>query len=204
MADMRLKVDFDSIKDHRELHASLDYKILTEIHQIALISSDWDALLSKSRCNRAFNCSKWYLATVQLFPHLQPLVFVAHRVGVLAGVLPLWLDADKRQARFGDYYSDHQDIIAAEEDSEVIAGLLDFALQSTGAYDLLVPGQIRHDSNYVQAAKSLGLGEVIDEFFSPAKALIYAVVDLRGGYDDYMNTLGRQFRFNLECDFKRN
>ena len=203
MADMRLKVGFDSMQSRPHLHASLDYKILTEIHQVALICSEWDDLLSRSRCNRAFNCSKWYLATVEFLPHLQPLVFTAQRAGVLAGVLPLWLDVNKRQAKFGDYYSDHQDIIAADEDSEVIAGLLDLALHGTGAYDRLVPGQIRHDSNYVKAGKALGLGEAIDEFFSPGKALIYAVVDLTCGYDDYMKTLGRQFRFNLNCDFKR-
>src|SRR5947209_10708500 len=197
MADIRLKVGFDPIQDRRHLHASLDYKILTEIHQVALISSEWDDLLSRSRCNRAFNCSKWYLATVELLPHLQPLVFIAQRDHVLSGVLPLWLEASRRLARFGDNYIEHLDIIASDEDSEVITGLLDLALQETGSYDWMVLGSVKHDSNFVKGAKTLGLGAVVDEFFVAGKSLTYAVLDLTRGYDQYMKTLSRNFRRNL-------
>jgi CelD/BcsL family acetyltransferase involved in cellulose biosynthesis len=190
----------DLIENRRN---AVDYRILTEIHQVDAISPEWDALLTKSRCNRAYSCSKWYLATPELLPQLQPLVFVAYRDRILAGVLPLWLESNRKLARFGDNYGDHPDIIAADDDLEVITGLLALALQGTGSYNRLVLGQVKHDSNYVKGARVLGLGEVVDEFFLPGKSLIYAVLDLTRGYDEYMKTLGQQFRSNLQCDCKR-
>jgi hypothetical protein len=177
--------------------SSIDYKILTEIRQVAAISAEWDNLLAKSRCNRAFSCSKWYLATPELSPKLQPLVFIAQRNGALSGILPLWLDLDRKLMRFGDNYSDHPDIIAAHDDLEVITGLLARALQDTGSYDQVVPGQVKRDSNYVRGARALGLGDVIDSYFAPEKRLTYAVVDIACGYDEYMRRLGRKFRLNL-------
>ena len=167
------------------------------LSQVAAIASSWDALLARSRCNKAYSCSKWYLATAELLPKLQPLVFIAQRDHVLSGVLPLWLEASRRLARFGDNYIEHLDIIASDEDSEVITGLLDLALQETGSYDWMVLGSVKHDSNFVKGAKTLGLGAVVDEFFVAGKSLTYAVLDLTRGYDQYMKTLSRNFRRNL-------
>src|SRR2546423_6011682 len=194
MVNTHVKERVDSMQDCRSQHASVDYKILTDIHQVESISPEWDDLLARSRCNRAYSCSKWYLATVELLPKLQPLAFIARREGILSGVLPLWLEANRRLARFGDNFSDHFDIIAADEDSEVIQCLLDLALQGTESYDRLVLGQVKHDSNLVKGAKALGLGEAIDEFFVPGKSLTYAVLDLTQGYDEYMKTLSPEFR----------
>jgi hypothetical protein len=176
---------------------SIDYKILTEIRQVAAISAEWDDLLAKSRCNRAFSCSKWYLATPELSPQLQPLVFIAQRNGALSGILPLWLDLDRKLMRFGDNYSDHPDIIAAHDDLEVITGLLARALQDTGSYDQVVLGQVKRDSNYVRGARALGLGDVVDSYFAPENRLTYAVVDIACGYDEYMRRLSRKFRLHL-------
>src|SRR5262245_50188515 len=126
----------------------VQYEVLTEIDQVKTISSEWDNLLAKSRCNRAFSCSKWYLATHELVPYLEPLVFIARRENAVSGILPLWLESNRRLARFGDNFVDHLDIIAVDEDMEVIRGLLATALQGTGRYDRLMLGQVKRDSNY--------------------------------------------------------
>lgn len=183
--------------------ASLRYEVLTDIEEIRRIASPWDDLLAQSRCNRAYGCSTWYLAAQELVPNLQPLVFVGYRDHVLAGVFPLWLEPGRRLARFGDSYSDHLDVIAADDDSELIEGLVDCALQGTGSYDRLVLGPVRHDSNFVSGAKALGLGREIDEFFLADNALSYAVLDLSCGYDEYMRTLSRDFRHNLHRAWKK-
>jgi hypothetical protein len=203
MVDMRLKTRLPPMQDRRHSHTSVDYKILTDIRQVHSIASEWDELLSRSRCNRAYSCSKWYLATVELLPKLQPLVFIAQRNRVLAGVLPLWLEANRRLARFGDNYIEHLDIIAADEDCEVITGLLDLALRDTGGYDWLVLGPVKHDSNLMQGARALRLGQTVDEFFLPGKSLTYAVLDLTRGYDEYMKTLSPEFRHNLHRACKK-
>lgn len=178
-------------------HGSVHYRILMDLHEVAYISSEWDELLAISKCNRAFDCSKWYLATVELLPAMRPLVFTAYRNHTLSGVFPLWLDINNRRARFGDNYRDYLDIIAGDGDLEVIRGLLDLALQDNGDYDHLVLESVKGDSNIVQAAKALGLDDVVEGFFLPDKSLSYAVVDLRCGYEAYMKTLGRKFRLNL-------
>jgi hypothetical protein len=202
MADIQPKTN-PGLRQNGCHSASPDYKLLTEIHQIEAISSEWDVLLARSRCNRAYSSSKWYLATVELMPKLQPLVFIAYRDRVLSGILPFWLEANRRLARFGDNYLEHLDIIAHDNDSEVISGLLHLALEGTGSYDYLVPGTVLPDSNFVKGAIALGLGHTVDEFFVPGKSLTYAVLDLTRKYDDYMKTLSPGFQHNLHRAYKR-
>src|SRR5215469_3261852 len=92
--------------------ASVRYEVLTDMRDIGAISAPWNQLVTQSRCNRAYSSSTWYLATQELVPALQPLVFVAYRDHVLCGVFPLWFGAGRRLARFGDNFIDHLDVIA--------------------------------------------------------------------------------------------
>jgi CelD/BcsL family acetyltransferase involved in cellulose biosynthesis len=176
--------------------SAFDYSLLTDLPAIAGLSAEWDELLARSRCNRAFSCSKWYLATPQLLPDLEPLVLVARRNGLIAGILPLWLDTRKKQAGFPDDYSDHLDIIAVDEDTDVIASLLNFAIRQKQRYDQLSLKHIKPDSNCARAARMLGLFR--EEAFAPGNSLPYAVLDLTGGYDRYVVRLSRQFRRQLK------
>lgn len=157
---------------------------------------EWDTLLEQSRCNRAFSCSKWYLATPDILPKLQPFVVVARRQGALAGILPLWFDAVRKEAGFPDDYSDHPDIIAADEDVEAITGLLSVVLQETSDYSRISLKHIKPDSNCVRAAQELGWDRKMQEP-APHASLAYAVLDLRCGYDAYVKSLSRKFRLNL-------
>jgi hypothetical protein len=176
---------------------AIDYEILTHICGIASISSEWDALLDRSPCNRAFSCSKWYLSLPYVLPELQPVVVVAKRDGILAGILPLWQDVHRKEAGFPDDFSDHLDIIAADDDIETITGLLSTALQGATGYSKLLLKHIKPDSNCVRGAQALGLCTDVDEVFSPQRSLAYAVLDLTCGYDEYCRTLSRKFRLNL-------
>jgi CelD/BcsL family acetyltransferase involved in cellulose biosynthesis len=186
---------WDRTVDHLQQQVAFDYAALTDLRAITSFSAEWDELLTRSRCNRAFSCSKWYLATPQLLPDLEPLVLVVRRNGMLAGILPLWLDIHKKRAVFPDDYSDHLDIIAADEDTDVIAGLLNFAIQQQQRYDTLSLKHIKLNSNCVSAAQMLGLFQ--EEAFAPENSLPYAVLDLAGGFESYLKTLSRKFRLNL-------
>jgi len=186
-----------------EPETAVRYEILTEIENVRLIVSEWDYLLATSRCNLAFNCSKWYLARIELLPTIQPLVFTAYRDQVLAGVLPLWLEPGPRLATFGDDYRDYFDIIAADEDREVITGLLKLALQGAWNYDRLDLGLVKRDSNLVKGAEALGLAETVDVFFAPGRSIAYAVLDLSCGYNEYRKRLSRNFRRSLNLAHNR-
>ena len=195
--DVMVAMSESSVMSAGQDKMPVEYSVYAKLTDIEHISVDWDALLDRSRCNRAYSCSKWYLATVELFPRLQPLVFVAHRAGTLAAVLPLWLDPERRLARYGDIYSDHTDIIAVDEDNEAVLGLLGYVLQGNGDYDRVDLGQVKRDSNCVRAAKTMGLSEAVERFFVPGKSLQYGVLDLTCGYTEYMKKLSRKFRLNV-------
>jgi len=186
---------FHQIDITTDARTAIDYEAMTGFGEIASIAPEWDRLLERSRCNRATSCSKWYLATPRLLPELRPLVLVARRGAQIAGLLPLWLDDHRKDAGFPDDFSDHLDIIAPDEDPEVVIGLLNFAIRRSGEYVRLVLPHLKPDSNCVKGARALGLFK--EESFSPARSLSYAVLDLSAGYDAYMKTLGRKFRLNL-------
>jgi hypothetical protein len=176
---------------------SIEYDICTKLSDVEQMSGDWDALLERSQCNRAFSCSKWYLAMPELVPEAQPMVLVARRNGALAGIMPLVLDGENREAGFAKDYTDIPDIIAQEGDIEVMAGLLDMAITGTGAYDKLVLRYVQDDSNCVKAACALGLGKNSDDIFAPGSSLDCAVLDLSRGYQEYWKTLSRNLRRGL-------
>ncbi|HEY6352093.1 MAG TPA: GNAT family N-acetyltransferase [Candidatus Angelobacter sp.] len=182
--------------DSHEPPSSIEYRLLTELNQVAAIASNWDEMLLQSRCNRALSCSQWYLATPDLLPEYEPVIFTAWRDHVLAGILPLWLNGEG-DAGFPDDFGDQLDIIAAEGDLDVFAGLLRSAIKGIGRYHRLVLSNIRTDSNCVQAAQILGLGEAIKASFRSDKSLAYAVLDLGSGYDSYRRKLSRNFRHAL-------
>jgi CelD/BcsL family acetyltransferase involved in cellulose biosynthesis len=175
--------------------SAIHYEVLTEVSQIAALSAEWDALLDRSKCNRAFSCSKWYLATPDLLPQLQPLVLVARRNHGLAGILPLWLNVNRREAGFPDDYSDHLDIIAEDGDIEVATGLMDLALSDAGNYDTLVLKHIKQDANCVSGIQNLKIVAANpQELFAAHSCLEYAVVNLARGYAAYRKTLNKHFR----------
>lgn len=174
--------------------SAIRYEVLTEMPQIAALSEEWDALLSRSKCNRAFSCSKWYLSTPDLLPQLQPWVLVARRNQSLAGILPLWLDVNRREAGFPEDYSDHLDIIAQDGDIDVATGLMDLALSNIGNYDILALKHIKQDANCVLGIQNLKIVPNSLELFAADKGLEYAVVDLTPGYAAYRKTLSKKFR----------
>src|SRR2546423_4226888 len=181
----------------RENQISIEYGICTNLRDVEQISAEWDALLDRSRCNRAFGCSKWYLAMPDLVPGDEPMVLVARRNGLLAEVMPLVLDRKKREAGYPKDYTDIPDIIAADNDLEVIKGLLQLAISGTGEYDKLLLRYVLEDSNCVKAARALALRKEDDDVFTPGSSLDCAVLDLSRGYQEYRNTLSRNFRRGL-------
>lgn len=175
------------------------YQILTDWHSVNAISAEWDALLEQSSCNRAFSCSKWFLAAFEIFPQLKCLVLVARRDGVLAGIMPLVLDIDNRTAGFSRNWSDYHDIIVREGDIKAAAGLLDLAVRGAGDYDKVLLKRIRLDSNCLQAAQHLHSDwNSPKELFVSEKVVKYAYADLTCGYDVYRKKiLSKKFRHNL-------
>jgi len=69
----------------------LAIQVLTDLPEIARLSDEWDALLARSICNRAFSSAQWFVASCSANPSFQPYVIIARKGAVLAGILPLVL-----------------------------------------------------------------------------------------------------------------
>jgi Acetyltransferase (GNAT) domain len=179
------------------VETDLEYQALNDLTQMASFGQEWDLLLAQSRCNRAFNAFRWYCAVPLILPALFPLAFIARRAGVLKGVIPLWLDPGSKEVGFASDFCDHLDIIAADDDLEVIAGLLAFALQESPRYGTLLLKRVKPDSNCVRGARALGFLRQIEEGFATGTAREYAVINLEMGYETYLKSLSRKFRLNL-------
>ena len=173
------------------------YEVLTEFSQVVSISSDWDSLLERSRCNRAFSCSTWYMATRELYPSLKPVVLVARYNRAVAGIMPLVVDAAGESAGFHGSWSGDPDIIAEDDDIDVIVGLLRLATSDQGYFDKLLLKRIRRDSNCFRALKLLRLSGNIEGALSQEKSEVCSYADLSRGYDEYMRTRSKNFRHNL-------
>jgi len=171
------------------------YEVLKELSEIEAISPAWDALLERTPCNRAYSCSKWFLAACRVAPTLSPHVIVARRGEMLAGVFPLVVKRPEKEAAFPIVLSDYNDIIACADDDSTIAGLLDRAISGADGYERVMLRALRTDSNCRRAAQTLapalGLGESLEN------KRVCPYIRLSSSYDEYLATRGRRFREGL-------
>lgn len=172
-------------------------EVLTDWRDILSLREAWNVLLARSRCNRAFNSAQWYFAVPLILPELLPLLCIARRARVMRGILPLWRDQCRQEVRFADHFCDHIDIIAADDDWEVMTGLLAFAFQEASRYGTLSLRRLKRDSNCVRAACALGFSGQVEQGFAAEPANEHAVIDLSIGYEAYLERLSRKFRLNL-------
>lgn len=166
---------------------------LTELGQVESIASEWNALLERSLCNRAFSSAEWYLAACRHFPAIAPYVLVARRRTELAGVLPLGVNHESATARFATNLADYNDVIAAPDDLEVCASLLNHALSFSGSYDKLALTDLRADSNCVRALSLIKSDA--EQLLKPYASCPY--VSLSESYEQYMKTRSRLCRISL-------
>ena len=174
---------------------AINYGVLTCAAEVALISPEWDALLARSPCNRAFSCSTWFLAACGFSPDLtpyldsplQPNVIVARRGNQIAGILPLALSPDHEEAGFPGTLSDYNDIVAIAGDTQIATGLLEFAASRNGAYSRLVLKCLRTDSLCLRAAGLLDSARAIDNTFESDQT-VCPYLDIASGYEEYLKT----------------
>jgi len=177
----------------------MSYELHTEFSEVVTIGAEWDELLTRSRCNSAFGCSKWFMAAPALFPELRALVIVGRRSSRIAGILPLVVDVRSRKAGFANDFSDYRDVICEDGDLAVVTGLLEVALSGAGpwSYDALALKSLRLDSNILRTIQMLEGRPGGERLSITRSSYLYGYVDLSRGYGEYLRTLSRNFRHNL-------
>jgi CelD/BcsL family acetyltransferase involved in cellulose biosynthesis len=164
--------------------------------EVSAIAEEWNGLLGRSACNRAFSSPAWFLAACESDPAVSPRLLTVRRGPDLAGVLPLAVREGSRQATFASGLSDYNDLVVAVDDLPAAKALLAFALSEDLGYDSLLLRRLRHDSNLAWAAGSLDL--------DPRQVCPYAPLSgMSGSWEEYLETRSRNFRDDLRRTERR-
>ena len=175
---------------------SLRFQVLTELPEIVALTPEWDSLLERSECNRAFSSACWFIASCRHIPSLNPYVVVARRGTALTGILPLVLTERGEVATFPNYLTDYSDAIAAAGDASAIAGLLDFARTRANGYQRIALTHIRRDSNCLQAMRLLENDDRVEQTFRELVLCYY--LQLPVSHDDFLKSKRSRFRKRLK------
>src|SRR5690242_10702046 len=165
--------------------SAISYQILKSLDEIGGIATEWDSLLDHSPCNRAFSCSKWYLASARTDESFSPYVLVARRGSQIGGILPTAITNGGETLTFAGELSDYNDIIARENDHEVLAGLMNRALLFGSDYRRIVLNRVRGDSNCARAVRRLSPSVDLTKSFSIKSNSRY--IRLPSSYRDYLS-----------------
>jgi len=170
---------------------SITYEVLDQLSEIEAIAGEWDSLLDRSPCNRAFSCSQWFMVSCSLARSLTPHVLIARREGVIAGVLPMVLHNDAGIVTFANELSDYNDIVALENDETVAAGLLKYAISHKDGYKRVVLSRVRSDSNCLRGVQALANN------FDHQLTGTTQYVQLPATFEEYLDTRSKNFRKSL-------
>jgi CelD/BcsL family acetyltransferase involved in cellulose biosynthesis len=173
----------------------LAISVLTDLSEIAGLSGEWNTLLARSSCNRAFSSPQWFIASCAANPSIQPYVIIARQGAELAGILPLVL-TEEGVATFPSYLTDYSDAIVARDDFAVVASLLDHARAEANGYRRLVLRHIRRDSNCMRAIQMLENGSEAEAAFREMVSCHY--LRLPATYDDFLRMKDSRFRKRLK------
>jgi len=174
----------------------LSFEVLNDLSEVEAVAGEWDALLDRSLCNRAFSSAAWYLAACRHDPAATPHVVLARRGAELLAVLPLAIVEDGTTAAFPIRYSDYNDIIAAPDDLNAAESLLRHVVSAHHGYQKVSLRNLRSDSNCLRAANLIFSAAELAQKFRVTVACPYIL--LPSSYDQYLASRGRKLRKNLK------
>jgi len=178
----------------------LDYQVAAHLSDVLRIAAEWDLLLERSLCNRAFSSSKWFIGACRADSALSPHLLIARRAGSIVGVLPLALNRDERILQFPSGLCDYNDVVVARGDEDVAVGLLLYAMSGGHGYDRAMLEHIREDSNCAGAMAVIGNGREVTGSGLRERAFY---IPLGLGYEEYVKARSPQLRKSLVKALRR-
>jgi len=173
----------------------LNYEVLTALPVVARLAPEWNALLARSACNRAFSSAQWFIAACHA-QAVQPYLLVARRGTMLAGLLPLVVADDGSSIEFPSYLCDYNDMVTEPEDTGAAAGLLAYVASAvSAAHSKLVLANLRADSNCLRAVAELTRTDAIK--FTQRREQSCFYLPLATSFSEYLQTRSRSFRKGL-------
>ncbi len=178
----------------------LEFELLNELPQIRAIAREWDELLAKTQCNRAFSCSSWYIAYCKSYPSVTPHVVVTRRYSKLSAVLPLLIIPEEKSLEFVRGFTDYNDVIATKDDADAVAVLLRYVYRMSRDYRAKL-SRFRQDSVCLQSLKEIGPDP---ELPSPSISTdFYSYVSLPPNHNDYLMSRSRVHRKSLNRAYRK-
>jgi CelD/BcsL family acetyltransferase involved in cellulose biosynthesis len=181
--------------------ATIRYTVLTELSDIERISGDWQALLRRSPCNRAFSSPAWFLGACRVHPELAPHAIITWRGAEIVAILPLAVTADGKEAVFPSPMSNYNDLIAAPDDGEALAGTLEYAISGPRPYERINLRWLTLSSNCLRAVHLLGAQPEQATCFHTERDYFY--IRLPPFYNDYLRSRSRVFRKGISRAVKK-
>lgn len=170
----------------------LDYRIYSDLAQIAEVRDQWTDLLAGSAYNQAFGSIEWYLASLRAQPFLRPYLVVATHGSQVASIFPLALNPDTGVIAFPHLENDYNDMLVRGNNPAYTASLMRHVLSGGSCSPQIALSKLRPDSQCVRAATSLN-GNLNFECHS-RDVKIYHYLELPGTFDDYLASRGKLFR----------
>ena len=185
---------------HGTLHASvstgdLEYRIYSNLSEIAALCRQWDELLTRSSCNRAFGSVEWYLASCRIQDFFRPYLMTAARGPELICILPLALDLRTGIAVFPHLENDTNDALIRSDDPAPLAGLLQYALSDGVLCRQIQLSKLKPDSQCARAVLLLDRNLHIQCRSRDMKS--YRCIKLPSTFDEYLASRGKLFRRNI-------
>jgi CelD/BcsL family acetyltransferase involved in cellulose biosynthesis len=174
---------------------NLEYRIYSDLSEIAGLTRQWDDLLQSSRCNRAFGSLEWYLASCRLQGSLKPYLVTAARGPEWISVLPLALNLQNSIAVFPHLENDYNDALVRGHDPSTLAGLLQYALSERMACRQVRLSKLRPDSQCTHAAALLNSS--LNSECRSHDMKLYRFISLPSTFDEYLASRGKLFRRNV-------
>jgi CelD/BcsL family acetyltransferase involved in cellulose biosynthesis len=171
---------------------ALRFETVTDLGAGQEIVPAWNELLDRSRCNPAFSAPIWFLGACQVQPDLLPWLVLAWRGDSLAGVLPLAVKLETREAIFPNSMSNYNDLIVADGDVASAAGLLEAVLSEREEFRRLELKYLRQDSNLIAALRILEGRPPLAGCCLPGPE--YSYISLPATRAEYLATRSHSFR----------
>ena len=180
------------------MDTALRYDVVTSLAAVSDLAAEWNCLLERSGCDRAFGSVEWYLASCRADAGLAPWVVVARRGAELAGVLALALPAGGAEAEFPSRLGDYNDLVALPEDAATAAGLIDHARRGPRPFARLALRLLRPDAACLRGADLLDRGHGEGRGSGGGERLPSRwrcqFVDLPASFGDYLAGRSAKFR----------
>jgi CelD/BcsL family acetyltransferase involved in cellulose biosynthesis len=179
----------------------LQYKIYSDLSEVAGLSRQWDELLAESSCNRAFGSMEWYLASCRVQSSLSPFLVTAALGSEIACILPLALNLQNGAMVFPHFANDYNDILIKGSNPAQAADLLKYALSLQTDCRRIILSKLRPDSSCAQILDCFKGNPNIECQYRETE--VYSYIQLPDTFGEYLMSRSKLSRRNIKYALRK-